>query len=221
MYSDRRLVQNKWRSITQKFSQKALTEGTQVAPPLRACAAAPAEPLAGIEPRSTEAPSLEAWVAEPGAFYEEDIAVINEFSKLLKSMRAQMQTRQNTTSAIDRNAFINVLIKHGDKSFNWQTDLGTKERQLRPDAIKAELMKVATSASLGADHKASRWADFVDHFAVLRTRWHSELLFHLLALTLEGKNPLKEIGIALAKEGSPEDLALLPQVPGSYATLEG
>ena len=60
------------------------------------------------------------------AFYEEDIAVINEFSKLLKSMRAQMQTRQNTTSAIDRNAFINVLIKHGDKSFNWQTDLGTK-----------------------------------------------------------------------------------------------
>ena len=36
-----------------------------------------------------------------------------------------------------------------------------QERQMRPDAsmaeIRAELMKVAASESLGADHKASRW----------------------------------------------------------------
>ena len=35
---------------------------------------------------------------------------------------------------------------------------------------------------------------------------------HLVALVLEGRNPLKELGLALAKEGAVDDLALLPKV---------
>ena len=91
-----------------------------------------------------------------------------------------------------------------------------QERQLSKDCsmaeVKQEVLKVVASEALGGDHKASRWGDFVDHFGQLRSRWSIELLVHLVALVLEGRNPLKELGLALAKEGAVDDLALLPKV---------
>lgn len=67
------------------------TEPVAVAPPLRACAAAPAEPLAGIEPRSTEAPSLEAWVAEPG---EPPSSILSDNSADLARFKAAVAQNQ-------------------------------------------------------------------------------------------------------------------------------